>query len=94
VRVVGDQLQLWEVAGETTENVPNAGILAGAADPKMGMIGEAVQAHADQISDLLAAIGEGRQPVLNGQEARKAVELILAIYRSSETGQLVKLPLG
>lgn len=93
VRVVGDQLQLWEVAGEPTESIPDAGLLAGAADPKMGMVGEAVQAHADQIGDLLAAIEEGRQPVLNGQEARKAVELILAIYRSSETGQLVKLPL-
>jgi predicted dehydrogenase len=94
VRVVGDQLQLWEVEGEATESNPDAGLLAGAADPKMGMVGEAVQAHADQIGDLLAAIEEGRQPVLNGQEARKAVELILAIYHSSETRRLVKLPFG
>jgi predicted dehydrogenase len=28
-----------------------------------------------------------------GEEARKAVEVILAIYRSSETGAPVKLPL-
>jgi predicted dehydrogenase len=91
--MVGDELQLWEVEGDGTEYHPTAGQLAGAADPKMGMIGEAVQAHADQIADLLAAIEEGRKPVLSGEEARRAVELILAIYRASGTGQVVKLPL-
>lgn len=93
VRVIGDQLSFWEVEGEETESYPDAGLLAGASDPKMGMIGEAVQAHADQIGDLLLAVEEGRKPVLCGEEARKAVELILAIYKSQETGQVVKLPL-
>jgi predicted dehydrogenase len=94
VVIVGDQLRFWEVAGEETEDYPDAGLLAGAADPKLGMVGEAVPAHAEQIGDLLAAIEEGRQPVLSGQEARKAVELVLAIYRSQETGESVRLPLA
>jgi UDP-N-acetyl-2-amino-2-deoxyglucuronate dehydrogenase len=93
VNIVGDELLHWEVEGEETEHYPDAGHMAGASDPKMGMVGEAVQAHAEQISDLLAAIEEGRQPVLNGQEARRAVELILSIYKSTELKQVVTLPL-
>ncbi|MEN6641653.1 MAG: Gfo/Idh/MocA family oxidoreductase [Armatimonadia bacterium] len=91
--VVGDQMQLWEVEGEETEYNPTAGEAGGSADPTKGMAGEAVKAHAEQIGDLLQAIDEGRQPTLNGQEARRAVELILAIYKASETGTVVGLPL-
>jgi len=93
VIVVGDELQLWELEGEETEYNPTAGAPGGSSDPTKGMEGEAVKAHAEQIADLLAAIEEGRQPILNGREARRAVELILAIYKASETRQVVRLPL-
>lgn len=93
VIVIGDEIALWEVEGEETERNPAAGRPGGSADPKQGMVGEAVQAHIEQIGDLLAAIEEGRQPQLNGQEARRAVELILAIYKASETDEVVRLPL-
>jgi predicted dehydrogenase len=93
VIIAGDEMHLWEVEGDETEYHPGEGKTGGSADPKMGMGEEAVRAHAEQIGDLLAAIEEGRQPVLNGQEARRAVELILAIYQASETGQVVRLPL-
>lgn len=93
VVIAGDELQLWEVEGEETEYNPGEGRTGGSADPKLGMGGEAIQAHTEQIGDLLAAIEEGRQPVLNGQEARRAVALILAIYQASETRQVVKLSL-
>lgn len=93
VVIVGDEVQLWEVEGEETESNPSAGRAGGSSDPKQGMQGDAVQAHVEQIGDLLAAIEEGRQPALNGQEARRAVELILAIYKASETRQVVQLPL-
>lgn len=93
VIIAGDEIALWEVEGEPVESNPGAGRAGGSADPRMGMLGEAVAAHAEQIGDLLAAIEEGRQPRLNGQEARRAVELIMAIYRASESGQVVTLPL-
>lgn len=93
VIIAGDELHLWEVAGEETEYHPGEGQIGGSADPKAGMGDEAVRAHMAQIGDVLQAIEEGRQPVLNGQEARRAVELILAIYRASETRQAVRLPL-
>lgn len=93
VIVVGDELLLWQVEGDETEFYPTAGREGGAADPRKGMGDLAVQAHMEQIADLLAAAEEGREPALSGVEARRAVEVILAIYQSSEARQFVRLPL-
>lgn len=49
--------------------------------------------HFLQIQDFIDAIRENREPVVTGAEARKSLELILAIYQSSRTGQPVTLPL-
>jgi predicted dehydrogenase len=49
--------------------------------------------HAVQIQEFLRAIQEGREPLVNGEEGRKSIELMLAIYQSSKTGEAVKLPL-
>ncbi len=47
--------------------------------------------HQIQIADLVAAVKEGRPPMIDGVEARKAVEFILAIYESAKTGKPVTL---
>ena len=39
------------------------------------------------------AIESGRQPLINGPEGRRSVEIILAIYKAAETGKVVRLPL-
>ena len=44
-----------------------------------------------QIADLIAAVREGREPMVSGAEARHAVELILAVYKSAQTGRPVEL---
>ncbi|MCE5269388.1 MAG: Gfo/Idh/MocA family oxidoreductase [Planctomycetaceae bacterium] len=62
----------------------------GAADPKA--IGH--HGHARQFRDVLEAIKKGRRPLIDGQEGRRSVELILAIYKAAETGRAVKLPLS
>lgn len=46
-----------------------------------------------EIADFLAAIEQGRPPKVTGEDGRAALETVLAIYRSSATGQVVKLPL-
>jgi len=43
--------------------------------------------------DFVAALRAGRAPMVDGTEGRKAVELILAIYRSAKLGRTVRLPL-
>jgi predicted dehydrogenase len=50
--------------------------------------------HVRQIQDFLQAILEDREPAVTGEEARKSLELILAIYHSSRTGGPVSLPLA
>jgi UDP-N-acetyl-2-amino-2-deoxyglucuronate dehydrogenase len=49
--------------------------------------------HMILIQDLVNAIEEGREPMIPGREARRAVECILAIYQSQCTGAPVQLPL-
>jgi UDP-N-acetyl-2-amino-2-deoxyglucuronate dehydrogenase len=49
--------------------------------------------HARQFKDFLAAVEQDRPPAVDGAEGRRSVEIILAIYKSAETGRPVNLPL-
>jgi len=49
--------------------------------------------HRVQIEEMVKAIKENREPLVNGEEGRKAIEIISAIYKSSRTGKPVKFPL-
>lgn len=49
--------------------------------------------HELQIGDFLSALLEGRAPLVTGEDGRRTVELFTAIYRSTETGLPVRLPL-
>lgn len=51
-------------------------------------------AHYYQLGNFVDAIRWGRQPMVNGEDSRHALELVLAVYRSHETGQTVRLPLS
>lgn len=48
-------------------------------------------AHRAQILDLIEAVREDSQPLLDGPAARKPVEVVLAIYQSARTQQMVKV---
>lgn len=61
----------------------------GASDPSA--IGH--HGHAMQFADFVKAIKNDGTPAVDGHEGRKAVEIILAIYKSSQSGKPVKLPL-
>ncbi|GHT21966.1 oxidoreductase [Planctomycetales bacterium] len=50
--------------------------------------------HAKLFANMLAAIDGKEQLAVDGSEGRKSVEVILAIYKSAEAGQTVKLPLS
>ena len=51
------------------------------------------EGHRRQFADFIRAIERDTRPLVDGPEGRKAVEIILAIYRSAKTGRAVKLPL-
>jgi predicted dehydrogenase len=50
--------------------------------------------HAVQLQEFLEAMQQEREPLVNGEEGRKSLELMLAIYESSRTGEAVRLPLA
>jgi UDP-N-acetyl-2-amino-2-deoxyglucuronate dehydrogenase len=60
---------------------------SGAADPMA--IGS--EKHRRQIVDLIDAIRTGRAPAIQGAEARRSVEIIRAIYTSSQEGRVVEI---
>ncbi|WP_085522158.1 Gfo/Idh/MocA family protein [Tuberibacillus sp. Marseille-P3662] len=43
------------------------------------------------IEDMISAIDENRQPIVTGDDGKKALELVLGLYRSAESHQPVKL---
>ena len=50
--------------------------------------------HIELYKDMIQAIREDREPLVNGNEGKKALEVILSIYKSSLTGKPINLPLG
>jgi predicted dehydrogenase len=49
--------------------------------------------HTPLYADVIRAIREDHQPLVDAQAGRRAVELVLAIYQSARDGVSVKLPL-
>lgn len=88
VVIEGDYVVRWQLGAEE-EIASFAGSALGATDPQAGLA-EAVGGHVEQLADFLAAIEEDREPMISGEEARKAVALILAIYESARTGRPAK----
>jgi predicted dehydrogenase len=48
--------------------------------------------HTGQIDNILSAIENGTNPLIDGCESRKMIELITAIYASASTGRIIRLP--
>jgi UDP-N-acetyl-2-amino-2-deoxyglucuronate dehydrogenase len=48
-------------------------------------------AHGRQLRDIFEALREGREPPIPGEEARKAVEIILSIYQAARSGERVSV---
>jgi len=91
-----ENINFWRFSDETPEDEKIRSTYAartetggGAADP--AAIG--FTAHQRQFENFVEALEGNGSILVDGPEARKAVEIIMAIYRSSERGKEVKLPL-
>lgn len=49
--------------------------------------------HTPLYADVIEAIENDREPYVNGEAGRRALELVLAIYKSAAEGKAVRLPL-
>lgn len=52
-------------------------------------INKVIHPHKEQLEDMIKAIKNDREPLVNGEEGRKALEVILGIYDSARTGQTI-----
>jgi UDP-N-acetyl-2-amino-2-deoxyglucuronate dehydrogenase len=90
VIIENDQVKEWQLrSGETYNRAPSeVHLIVGTTSADIGH-----HAHRRQIADMLLAIQEQREPLCNGLEGRKPLEIVLAIYQSARSGRPVKLPL-
>ncbi|MCD6318182.1 Gfo/Idh/MocA family oxidoreductase [Candidatus Aerophobetes bacterium] len=86
----GNRIKKWEFMDRKEKFIEERKISTGASDPNA--IGS--EAHKAQIKDIIEAIKEDREPAVTGEEGRKVLEIILAIYRSAKTNKPIKLPLS
>lgn len=49
--------------------------------------------HTPLYADVIDAIKSDRKPYVDGEAGKRAMELVLAIYKSAATGEMVKLPM-
>ncbi|MGP5077605.1 Gfo/Idh/MocA family protein [Brachybacterium alimentarium] len=101
--IQGEQARIsqpWEAIAETA--MPN-GFPAPDGNPSLTEELESLVAdlpplphtgHAAQLRDVIGAIGEGRAPFIDGEDGRRAVELVTAIYASAIERRTVDLPLA
>jgi predicted dehydrogenase len=88
--IFGDSgFKQWRTIGSDVDTFP---------DVKSEKIGGSADAaaisswgHYALIDDMISAVIEDRDPMITGESARKAVDLILAIYESARTGKEVFL---
>lgn len=76
----------WRIAEPPEESVEQAEVSSGAARP----MDITAAGHTALYRDFVAAIEEGRKPLVDGPEGRKSVAVVEAIYRSAESGETVR----
>ncbi len=81
-----NNLDVWNFADETEADAANRGL----EEPASNVYGNG---HTSLYADVIEAIEKHRKPYVDAVAGRNALEIVLAIYKSTKTGQPVKLPL-
>lgn len=91
VIIENDEIKEWRLhSGEKYERPPmEPHLIVGTTSADIWHL-----AHRRQIADMMQAIWEDREPLCNGVEGRKPLEIVLAIYQSARSHKPVKLPLN
>ncbi|HHV58969.1 MAG TPA: Gfo/Idh/MocA family oxidoreductase [Clostridiaceae bacterium] len=84
-----DTILSWDIEGQERPKDLNIG--RSAAGSASNPAAFSVDGHIKQISDMVDAIIYDRKPLVDQYEGKKPVEIILAIYESSQTGKIVRL---
>lgn len=86
--ISGDKLTTWDVRDDEGEPPPLAkDVASGASDP----MAISLEPFERQFLDFGEAIRTGRPPLVSGEEGYRALEIVLAVYRSCREGVKVTL---
>ncbi len=83
-----NRITLWKVAGQLEQE---AELLTSQRVDPPSVYG---YSHREVIHDFALAVRDDRPPGTTGDEARRSLELVLAIYESARTGTEVALPMN
>lgn len=88
VIIENDQIAEWRLrSGEVSPVEREAvGFIGGSSSKDIWH-----HSHRRQIEDMIEAIRTNREPLVNGEEGRKALQIVLAVYESARSGETVKL---
>lgn len=86
-----DKITKWHIEGEEDLAGKIEEEKRAAVDPALPKID--TSRHMMQIEAFTNALIEGKQPEVNAYDARKSIEIILAIYKSSKEKREINLPL-
>lgn len=79
-------LEVWDFLDETESDQENKGL----EEITTNVYGNG---HTSIYADVMDAIINNRKPYVDAVAGRNALEMVLAIYKSQKTGEVVKLPL-
>jgi predicted dehydrogenase len=87
----GGNIKEWKVEGcNELDYVDEQKIIYGStSSPAISHVN-----HKAQLQEIISAIQENREPLVNGEEGLKSVQIVLGIYESSEKKQRVELRSG
>lgn len=90
--VEGEDIIRWDVMGSDGNPVSKLDeVKKETTKPITSPTDIGMEGHRKQIADFIESIKTGKEPVVNGEEGRKSLEIILAIYESAKTKLPVKL---
>lgn len=80
-----NNIDVWEFADETDADKKNKGL----KEATSNVYGNG---HTSLFADVVDAIENDRKPYVDAYAGRKALEMILAVYKSQKTGEIVNFP--
>ena len=93
IKIVEEEIVEWTVDGDNeADYLTKRKIDSGDTATKAGYV--ATENHRRQLTDFIHAIKEDREPMVNGEEGRRTLEFIRAIYQSGDTGGVVAFPIA
>lgn len=83
----GDAISVWDIEGEQASDEAAEQITDGSSNPAA----ISTEGHRRQIEDMLHAVLENREPIVNGHEGRKSLEVVTALYQAAKEQRLIRL---